>query len=68
MAATRAIPGNPTVPAAAARSPRAARRAGTRLWAVLHAPALLCGHPAGPRDPAAIEDDRFRLSHRRSAP
>jgi len=35
---------------------------------VLQAPALLCGQPADGRDPAVIEDDRFRLSHRCSAP
>ena len=68
MAATRAMPRSSAVTAAVMRSPRAARRAGAWLWAALHARALLCGQSAAGRDPAVIEVDRFRLSHRRSAP
>jgi hypothetical protein len=63
MAVTRAMPRS-SAARAVTRGPRAALRAGARLWAVLHAPALLNGHPADFRDPAAIEDDRFRLSRR----
>jgi hypothetical protein len=63
MAVSRAMP---TSSAAARRpGPRAPRRAGTWLWALLHAPALLGGGAADGRDPAAIEDDRFRLGGRR---
>ena len=62
MAVTRVMP---AVRAQAKRSPYAARRAGARIWALLHAPALLSDWPADLRDPAVAEDDRFRLSRRR---
>jgi hypothetical protein len=55
----------PAVRAQAKRSPYTARRAGARIWALLHAPALLSDWPADLRDPAVAEDDRFRLSRRR---
>jgi len=41
---------------------RSSRRVGIRLWAVLHAPALLGGTSGGPGDVAFIEDDRRRLA------
>lgn len=44
--------------------PRAPRRAGTGLLALLRAPALPGGRGADGRDPAAIEDDHFRLGGR----
>jgi hypothetical protein len=37
-------------------------RAGARLWALLHAPALLGGTAGGPQDVTFIEDDRRRLA------
>jgi len=43
---------------------RRGRRLGTRLWTLLHAPALLAGGVGGPGDVAGIEDDRVRLAHR----
>jgi len=43
---------------------RRALRLGTRLWTLLHAPALLAGSVRGPGDVALIEDDRGRLAHR----
>ena len=39
-------------------------RAGVRLWALLHAPALLRGTAGGPDDVTFIEDDRRRLAAR----
>ena len=45
---------------------RRGRRLGTRLWALLHAPALLAGGVGGPGDVARIEDDRARLAHRQA--
>jgi len=42
------------------------RRLGTRLWSLLHAPALLAGGVGGPGDVALIEDDRRRLAHRQA--
>ena len=42
------------------------RRLGTRLWTLLHAPALLAGGVGGPGDVAHIEDDRVRLAHRQA--
>ena len=62
MAVTRVMP---AVRAQAKRSPYTARRAGARIWALLHAPALLSDWPADLCDPAVAEDDRFRLSRRR---
>jgi len=50
--------------AAPTASPRTARRIGVRVWALLHAPALLSGRPAGLNDVAFIEDDRARLNRR----
>ena len=41
------------------------RRVGVRLWALLHAPALL-GSIGGPGDVAFMEDDRRRLAARRA--
>jgi hypothetical protein len=41
-------------------------RAGVRLWALLHAAALLRGASGGPADVAFIEDDRRRLAARRA--
>jgi hypothetical protein len=41
-------------------------RAGERLWALLHAPALLGGTAGGPDDVTFIEDDRRRLAARRA--
>ena len=43
---------------------RRGRRLGTRLWSLLHAPALLAGSMGGPGDVAFIEDDRRRLARR----
>src|SRR5262249_57546310 len=45
---------------------RRAHRLGTRLWTLLHAPALLAGSVDGPGDAARIEDDRVRLAHRQA--
>jgi len=41
-------------------------RAGVRLWALLHAPALLQGTAGGPDDVTFIEDDSRRLAARRA--
>jgi hypothetical protein len=41
-------------------------RAGVRLWALLHASALLSGTAGGPDDVTFIEDDRRRLAGRRA--
>ena len=41
-------------------------RAGARLWALLHAPALLRGTASGPDDVMFIEDDSRRLAARRA--
>jgi hypothetical protein len=46
------------------RRGRRSRRLGTRLWTLLHAPALLAGGVGGPGDVSHIEDDRVRLAHR----
>ena len=61
MAMTRAVPRRA---AAAAEAPHPVRRAGTWLWVMLHAQALLSGAPAGSHHAAFIEDDRLRLSRR----
>jgi hypothetical protein len=45
---------------------RRGHRLGTRLWSLLHAPALLAGGVGGPGDVAFIEDDRGRLAHRQA--
>jgi hypothetical protein len=42
------------------------RRLSTRLWTLLHAPALLAGGVGGPGDVTHIEDDRVRLAHRQA--
>ena len=42
------------------------RRVGVRLWALLHAPALLDGIVC-PGDVAFVEDDRRRLAARRAS-
>ena len=53
-------------PMTAAVSGRERRRGvRARLWALLHAPALLAGLTGGPADVAFIEDDRGRLAARR---
>jgi len=62
MAVTRAAPRS--LIAAPTAAPRAVRRIGVRVWALLHAQALLHGRPAGISGAAFIEDDRFRLSRR----
>jgi hypothetical protein len=41
-------------------------RAGVRLWALLHAPALLRGAAGDHRDVSFIEDDYRRLAARRA--
>jgi hypothetical protein len=53
-----ARPGSPGM-----RRPGIRRRTGGRLWALLHAPALLSG-PA--TDVAGIEDDQKRMAGRRA--
>ena len=55
--------GTSTAPGARGRR---GRRLGTRLWSLLHAPALLSGGVAGPGDVTHIEDDRMRLAHRQA--
>jgi len=45
---------------------RRSRRLGTRLWSLLHAPALLAGGVGGPGDVTHIEDDRVRLARRQA--
>jgi hypothetical protein len=55
--------GTSTAPGGRARR---SRRLGTRLWSLLHAPALLAGGVGGPGDVTHIEDDRMRLAHRQS--
>ena len=62
MAVTRAVPRS--LIAAPTAAPRTVRRIGVRVWALLHAPALLNGRPAGLNDVAFIEDDRARLNRR----
>ena len=62
MAVTRAVPRS--LIAAPTVAPRAIRRVSVRVWALLHAQALLHGRPAGTSDAVFIEDDRFRLSRR----
>lgn len=46
------------------RSRRLAGRAGARLWALLHAQALISGTVAGPSEVSFVEDDRRRLAAR----
>jgi len=55
--------GTSTVPGGRGRR---GRRLGTRLWTLLHAPALLAGGVGGPGDVAHLEDDRVRLAHRQA--
>ena len=55
--------GTSTVPGGGGRR---GRRLGTRLWALLHAPALLAGGVSGPGGVTYIEDDRVRLAHRQA--
>jgi hypothetical protein len=55
--------GTSTVPGGRVRR---SRRLGTRLWTLLHAPALLAGGVSGPGDVTHIEDDRARLAHRQA--
>jgi hypothetical protein len=56
--------GTSTVPGGRGRR---SRRLGTRLWSLLHAPALLAGGVSGPGgDGTYIEDDRVRLAHRQA--
>ncbi len=43
-----------------------ARRAGVRLWSLLHAPGLLSGTSGGPYDVAFVEDDHRRLAARQA--
>jgi hypothetical protein len=62
MAMTRAVPRRAA--ATAAKAPHPVRRAGTRLWIMLHAQALLNGTPAGIHHAAFVEDDHPRLSRR----
>jgi len=45
---------------------RRSRRLGTRLWSLLHAPALLAGGVGSPGAVTHIEDDRARLAHRQA--
>ena len=56
-AETLTLPGRPG---------RRSRRLGTRLWTMLHAPALLAGGVGGPGDVSHVEDDRVRLAHRQA--
>jgi len=51
--------------AKASSGPGRRQRIGARLWALLHAPALLTGAASGPHDPGYVEDDRQRLAARR---
>ena len=44
------------------------RRPTVRLWALLHAAAVLGGAGGGPADVAFIEDDTRRLAARRATP
>ena len=62
MAVTRAAPGS--LIAAPTVALRPAGRISVRVWALLHAQALLNGQPAGVDDAAFVEDDRPRLSRR----
>ena len=55
--------GTSTVPGGRGRR---SRRLGTRLWSLLHAPALLAGGVSGPGGVTYIEDDRVRLAHRQA--
>ena len=55
--------GTSTVPGGRGRR---SRRLGTRLWSLLHAPALLAGGVGGPGAVARIEDDRVRLARRQA--
>ena len=55
--------GTSTVPGGRVRR---SRRLGTRLWSLLHAPALLAGGVSGPGDFTHIEDDRARLARRQA--
>jgi hypothetical protein len=56
----------PAPAGAPAAGGRRTRRAGARLWSLLHAQALLSGSAGGPNDPAFIEDDARRLAGRRA--
>jgi hypothetical protein len=47
-------------------SGRRSLRAGSRLWMLLRAQALLGGPAGGPGDPAVIEDDRRRMAGRQA--
>jgi len=60
MAATRAVPGS--LIASPTAAPRAVRRIYVRVWALLHAQALVNGRPADFNEVAFIEDDRARLN------
>ena len=51
---------------AAGRNRSRGRRAGARLWSLLHAPALLSGPGGGPHDAAFAEDDYRRLAGRQA--
>jgi hypothetical protein len=62
MAMTRAVPRRTA--AAAAKAPHPVRRAGARLWIVVHAQGLLSGTAAVSHHAALVEDDRLRLSRR----
>jgi hypothetical protein len=61
--APKAHAGTSTVPGGRGRR---SRRLGTRLWTLLHAPALLAGGVGGPGDVAHTEDDRVRLARRQA--
>jgi hypothetical protein len=69
MIETRTRQDSRMTPPATAQAPTSgggrARRAGARLWSLLHAPAFLSGGSGGPYDPAFIEDDYRRLAARR---
>jgi hypothetical protein len=62
---SRILPARAQASAAGGRSGRA-RRAGARLWSLLHAPGLLNGTCGGPYDVAFVEDDRRRLAARQT--
>jgi hypothetical protein len=59
------IPRADGMASAVSSSESGSRRVGVRLWALLHAPALL-GSIGGPGDVAFMEDDRRRLAARRA--
>jgi hypothetical protein len=64
MTMTPAVPWRPA--ATRPEAQRALHQVGTALWTMFHAQALLDGGPASGNDAAMIEDDRRRLSQRRS--